>query len=98
MYLIMEQKFCQSCGMPLTDSSQFGTNADRTPNETYCHFCFRDGTFTQKCTMDEMIENCLNYLDEFNRDSPVQYTREQAREQMRQFFPHLKRWQSGSPE
>lgn len=48
--------------------------------------------------MDEMIENCLNYLDEFNRDSPVQYTREQAREQMRQFFPHLKRWQSGSPE
>ena len=73
--------------MPLTDASQFGTNADRTPNETYCHFCFRDGTFTQKCTMDEM-----------NRDSPVQYTREQAREQMRQFFPHLKRWQSGSPE
>lgn len=98
MYLIMEQKFCQSCGMPLTDASQFGTNADRTPNETYCHFCFWDGTFTQKCTMDEMIENCLNYLDEFNRDSPVQYTREQAREQMRQFFPHLKRWQSGSPE
>ena len=56
--------------MPLTDASQFGTNANRTQNETYCHFCFRDGTFTQKCTMDEMIENCLNYLDEFNRDSP----------------------------
>lgn len=84
--------------MPLTDASQFGTNADQTQNETYCHFCFRDGTFTQKCTMDEMIENCLNYLDEFNRDSPVQYTREQAREQMRQFFPHLKRWQSDSSE
>ena len=82
--------------MPLTDASQFGTNADQTKNETYCHFCFRDGRFTQECTMDEMIENCLNYLDEFNRDSPVQYTHEQAREQMRQFFPHLERWQSGS--
>ena len=78
--------------MPLTDASQFGTNADRTPNETYCHFCFRDGTFTQKCTMDEMIELNLNYLDEFNKDSEVKYTVEEARKTMKEFFPQLKRW------
>ena len=78
--------------MPLTDASQFGTNADRTPNETYCHFCFRDGTFTQKCTMDEMIELNLNYLDEFNKDSEVKYTVEEARKTMKEYFPQLKRW------
>ena len=93
----MKNKICQSCGMPIDDST-FGKEADGSKNQDYCHYCYADGHFTKECTMDEMIENCLNYLDEFNRDSPVQYTREQAREQMRQFFPHLKRWQSGSPE
>ena len=83
--------------MPL-NPEVLGTEKDGSKNEEYCTYCYADGHFTVECTMDEMIENCLNYLDEFNRDSPVQYTREQAREQMRQFFPHLKRWQSGSPE
>ena len=31
----MEMKFCQSCGMPLTNEV-LGTNADGTPNEDYC--------------------------------------------------------------
>jgi len=30
----MEQKFCQSCGMPLT-SEVLGTNADGSKNEDY---------------------------------------------------------------
>ena len=32
----MEQKFCQSCGMPLTQEI-LGTNADGSKNEDYCH-------------------------------------------------------------
>ena len=90
----MEQKFCQSCGMPLSPEvlGTFGTNADRTPNETYCHFCFRDGTFTQKCTMDEMINHCAQFVDEFNKDSEVKMTKEEAIANMKQFFPMLKRW------
>ena len=42
----MEMKFCQSCGMPLTNEI-LGTNADGTFNEDYCTYCYKDGKFTQ---------------------------------------------------
>ena len=35
-------KFCQSCGMPLTDQL-LGTNADGSKNEDYCIYCYKDG-------------------------------------------------------
>ena len=78
----MEQKFCQSCGMPIDDST-FGKETDGSKN---------DGHFTKECTMDEMIELNLNYLDAFNKDSEVKYTVEEARKTMKEFFPQLKRW------
>ena len=53
----MEMKFCQSCGMPLTQEI-LGTNADGSKNEDYCMYCYKDGKFTQDCTMEEMIEFC----------------------------------------
>ena len=62
----MEQKFCQSCGMPLTDEI-LGTNADGSKNEDYCIYCYKDGKFLQDCTMDEMIEHCAQFVDEVNK-------------------------------
>ena len=38
----MQQKFCQSCGMPLTEEI-LGTNADGIKNEDYCIYCYKDG-------------------------------------------------------
>ncbi len=52
-----EQRFCQSCGMPLTEEV-LGTNADGSKNEDYCMYCYKDGKFLQDCTMEEMIEHC----------------------------------------
>lgn len=88
-----DQIFCQSCGMPLT-AEYFGTNADGSANHEYCSYCFKDGAFTSDETMDEMIEHNLDYLAEFNKDSGRQLTKDEAREEMRKFFPHLKRWQA----
>jgi len=88
-----EQVFCQSCGMPLTDD-HYGKNADGSVNSDYCQYCFADGAFTSDVTMDQMIEECLQYLDDFNKDSEQKMTPDQAREQMKQFFPTLKRWQA----
>lgn len=88
----MDQQFCQSCGMPLTESGHFGTNSDNSRNNDYCVYCFKDGTFTKDCTMDEMIESCLQFLDEFNKDADKVYTREEARVGMKEYFPKLKRW------
>ena len=87
----MEQKFCQSCGMPLSPEV-LGTEKDGSKNEEYCTYCYADGHFTVDCTMDEMIELNLNYIDEFNKDSEVKYTVEEARKTMKEFFPQLKRW------
>lgn len=87
----MEQKFCQSCGMPIDDST-FGKEVNGSNNEEYCHFCYADGKFTNDCTMDEMIEHNLNYLNEFNKDSEVKYSVEEARAAMKEYFPQLKRW------
>ena len=78
--------------MPLEKPEHFGTNKDGSPSEEYCIYCFKDGEFTSDLTMDQMIEQNLQYLSEFNKDSEVQYTPEQARAAMKEFFPHLKRW------
>ncbi len=88
----MKHKLCQSCGMPLSRKEDIATNADQSKNEEYCIYCFKDGSFTSDCTMNEMIEKCLSYLDEFNKDSNVEYTREEAMKNMQDFFPKLKRW------
>ena len=54
----METKFCQSCGMPMMASEQFGKNENGSINEDYCSYCFQNGNFTQDYTMEEMIEHC----------------------------------------
>ena len=86
-----DQLICQSCAMPLAPET-YGTHADGSPNHEYCIYCYKDGKFTADVTMDGMIEHNLEYLDMFNKDSGKQYTRDEAREEMRKFFPQLKRW------
>lgn len=88
----MEQSFCQSCGMPMTATEHFGTNPDGSANSDYCVYCYQNGQFTKELTMNEMIEHCAQFVDEFNKDSDQKLTREEAIGQMRQFFPKLKRW------
>ena len=58
-------RFCQSCGMPLTDEV-LGTNADGSKNEDYCMYCYKDGKFLQDCTMEEMIEHCAQFIGAVN--------------------------------
>lgn len=87
-----DQKICQSCGMPMNTEEDFGTNQDQTINEEYCNYCFKNGGFAHNITMEEMIEHNLHYLDVYNRDAEQKVTEEEAREQMREYFPTLKRW------
>jgi len=51
----MEQRFCQSCGMPLTEEV-LGTNVDGSKNEDYCMYCYKDGNFLQDCTMEVLTD------------------------------------------
>ena len=58
-----EMRFCQSCGMPLTEVV-LGTNADGSKNEDFCMYCYKDGKFLQDCTMEEMIEHCAQLMEQ----------------------------------
>lgn len=84
--------FCQSCGMPIDADEVKGTNADKSLSADYCTYCFQEGAFTQNCTMDEMIEHCSQFVDEFNKNAEKKMTKEDAVAQMKEFFPQLKRW------
>ena len=86
-----EMRFCQSCGMPLTDEI-LGTNADGSKNEEYCIYCFKDGAFTGDFTMEEMIEFCSQFVEQYNKDSGQNLTQEEYKAMLRQYYPNLKRW------
>lgn len=88
----METRLCQSCGMPLIDAKDLGTNQNGSKNEEYCIYCFKDGRFTQDCTMEEQIEHCAQFVAEFNKDAGTNFTKEEAIAEMKLFFPQLKRW------
>ena len=85
----MEQKFCQSCGMPLTDEIR-GNNTDGSKNEDYCIYCYKGGKFLQDCTMDEMIEHCAQFVDDVNKGMSQPITKEEYIGQMKMYFQHLR--------
>lgn len=88
-YILLEQKFCQSCGMPLTGAPQeLGTEKDGTPNPEYCTYCYQNGAFTRECTMQEMIDFCTPIMAQ----SHPGMTEAEAVERMQRFFPQLRRW------
>lgn len=88
-YPMREERFCQSCGMPMgQDDALYGTEADGGKSADYCKYCYDKGTFLFHGSMEEMIEICVPPMVQSNPGM----TEDQAREMMRQFFPHLKRW------
>ena len=82
----MEEKvlYCQSCGMPMVKDEDFGKNPDGTKNMDYCCYC----DLSEELTMDEMIERCVPFMLE----GGAAKNEDEARAQMRAFFPMLKRW------
>lgn len=75
-------------------TADHGTLADGSPSPDYCHFCLFEGAFTADLTMEEMIQECVGYAESFRDENGNVYTREEAVEQMRRIFPHLKRWKA----
>jgi hypothetical protein len=84
------ETFCQSCGMPMTQPEEFGTESCGAKSDDYCVYCFKDGKFTTDMTMDEMIAFCAEYADEWE----IQMSKDEAIVMMRNHFPHLKRWKT----
>ena len=79
-----QKLICQCCGMPLEDAI-LGRNKDGSLNESYCQWCYADGTYTYS-DMDELIEVCVRHMANDN------FTEEQARAYMKQMLPTLDYW------
>ena len=79
-------KICQSCGMPMESEEVFGTNADGSINEDYCKYCYTNGEFTDKVSMEEYIKMCSQF------GAQAGMTNEEMKEYCEKLFPTLKRW------
>ena len=75
---------CQCCGMPLEDAI-IGREKDGTLNESYCKWCYADGTYTYS-NMDDLIDVCIPHMEKEG------FTEEQARAYMKQKLPTLDYW------
>ena len=72
--------------MPIISNEQLGTNKDKSRNEDYCIYCYKDGEFIDKVTMEEYIEMCSKY------GSQAGMTNDEMKEYCEKLFPTLKRW------
>ena len=84
------EKICQSCGMPLLNESEIGTEKDGSLSEDYCKYCYSDGEFINKVSMNEYIEMCSKYGEQAGM------TNEQMKQFCTKLFPTLKRWKKGN--
>ncbi|MDD5864879.1 MAG: zinc ribbon domain-containing protein [bacterium] len=82
----MKNKICQSCGMPIPSNEQLGTNKDGSINYDYCKYCYINGEFIDKVTMQEYIEMCSKY------GFQAGMTNEEMKKYCMKLFPTLKRW------
>lgn len=84
----MENKICQSCGMPITSNELLGTNIDGSINKNYCKYCYENGEFIDKVSMEEYINMCSKY------GSQAGMTNEEMKLHCEKLFPTLKRWKN----
>ena len=84
---IEDVKICQSCGMPMESSEDFGTNNDGSKSKEYCQFCWQDGEFTAQMELPEFIEMQVKIAVE-----KLGMEENEAREVAETTLPELDRW------
>ena len=87
----MEEKYCQSCGMPMGKTDEmYGTESNGNKSLDYCKYCYDNGAFTNpNCTLEEMIETVTAIMvKDFG------FAEGDAKKQCKEGIPTLKRWKT----
>ena len=75
--------------MPMGPTDEhYGTEVDGSKSKDYCKYCYDNGAFISDCTLQEMMEYCVQPMVE----NVPGMTEAQARAIMTEHFPQLKRW------
>lgn len=83
----MNQRICQSCGMPLQKDQYCGTNADGRRSEEYCFHCFQKGVFLDEgITLQGKIDKNVKFAVQMGMSEG------EARILASDVLPKLKRW------
>lgn len=82
--------YCQSCGMPMEDTSLYGSEKDGSKSVDYCKYCYDEGAFTADQTLDEMIATCIPFMVKEGMSET------EASKLLHESLPHLKRWTNTS--
>lgn len=84
----MIKTLCQSCGVPMENFSDFGTDKDGRQSMEYCRNCFQGGFFTNPyITMEEQINKMTNR--EMSANNISEYD---AKKKFNTLIPTLDRW------
>ncbi len=79
---------CQSCGMPLQKTDDYGTEADGSNSRIFCHYCYQNGVFTEPdISIEEMAGKGAAIMSEMFGIPP-----EKASGFVLQQLQPLKRW------
>ena len=87
----MQEKFCESCGMPMGETDEmYGTESNGSKSTDYCNQCYADGGFINpNVSLEEMIDMVAGVMVKDFGFSP-----EDAKEQCNAGLPTLKRWRT----
>jgi len=61
---MQENRFCQSCLLPMSYPSLIGTNSDGSLNIKFCGICYQNGNFTSpETTLQEMTQKVKKEME-----------------------------------
>lgn len=82
-----DNTICQSCGMPMHKITDFGTYDDGSVHADYCHFCFKEGRFTDAgiSLEEKMVKNVALV-------TKMGMPQKEAANLAQNTLPKLKRW------
>jgi hypothetical protein len=83
----VEEKICQSCGMPLQKKEDFGTNVGGSKGDEYWFHCYQNGRFLDEgITLQEKINENVKFAVQMGMFESA------ARKLASDVLPNLKRW------
>ena len=80
---------CQSCGMLIEDSEDYGTEVNGSKSEEYCIHCYKKGKFLFQGNFNEFLERQIDINVKIQGLSPSE-----AEFELKRKLPTLNRWRN----